>query len=329
MTEIIIKLIESLNLAGLSMDENMAYLAIETVLDNYTIQTKSTELTVTTDIPEHAKIFFSCKRLAGLSKSTLKNYAYTLRHFSDTVCKPVSAITTTDIRVYINKFTNTLKSSSIETKIYCLKSFFGWLHEEEYISKDPTKKIVIPKKPIRMREGLTVEQLESARNACTDARDRAVLEFFLSTGCRVSEVIGIKITDIKNNSIKVVGKGNKERLVFVNDKAMMYLRIYLNSRRDNSDILFTSERVNRKTGQFKPIGARAIEDIFKSIGKGCGLHLYPHIFRHTFATMMIKNGASLRVIQEMLGHSDPKTTNVYAKVSHVMLQNEHQRCAVA
>ncbi len=329
MTEIIIKLLESLKSTGAVIDEHKAYLAVETVLDNYNIQSKSTALTVTTDIPEHAKIFFSCKKLEGLSKSTLKNYAYEIRRFSEQVCKPVSMITITDIRVYINNYTNAVKSSTIETKIYCLKSFFGWLHEEEYISKNPTKKIVIPKKPSRMREGLSVEQLESARNACLNSRERAFLEFYLSTGCRVSEVVGLKLTDIKNNSMKVIGKGNKERIVFLNEKALMYLKMYINSRTDKSDYIFTSERMDRKTSLYKPIGARAIEDVFTKIGKRCDLHLHPHLLRHTFASMMLKNGASLRAIQEMLGHSDPKTTNVYAKITNIQLMHEHQRCAVA
>lgn len=332
MTEVIIKLLNSLKDTGLQMDEQKTYLAIEKVLDNYNIQSKSTALTVTTDIPDHAKIFFACKKLEGLSKTTLRNYAYTLRHFSDTVYKPVSSITTTDIRVYINSFDGKVKQSTIETKIYCLKSFFGWLRDEEYISKDPTNKIAIPKQPKRMREGLSVENLELSRNACIDARERAFLEFYLSTGCRVSEVIGLKLSDIKNNSIKVIGKGDKERVVFLNEKAMMYLKMYMNSRNDrndNSDYIFVSDRKDRKTGIYKPIGSRAIEDVFTKIGKRCGLHLHPHLMRHTFASMMLKNGASLRVIQEMLGHSDPKTTNVYAKVSSFMLQTEHQRCAVA
>jgi len=329
MTEVIIKLLESLKKAGVQMDENRASLAIERVLDGYNISTKSTALCVTTDIPDHFKIFCACKRLEGTAKDTLENYAYIIRHFAENVYKPVAQITTTDIRIYIDAFGDTIKSSTKETKIYCLKSFFGWLHDEEYISKNPAKKVATPKQPKRLREGLTVEQLELSRNACVDARERAFIEFYLSTGCRVSEVIGLKLTDIKNNAIKVIGKGDKERFVFLNEKAMMYLKMYINGRKDKSDYIFVSDRMDRKTGLFKPIGSRAIEGVFNKIGKRSELHLHPHLMRHTFATMMLKNGASLRVIQELLGHSDPKTTNVYAKVSNVMLQIEHQRCAVA
>jgi len=118
-------------------------------------------------------------------------------------------------------------------------------------------------------------------------------------------------------------------MVFLNEKAMMYLKLYVNSRKDDSDFIFTAERKDRKTNVYKPIKERAVENIFNDIGERCNLHLYPHIFRHTFATMMVKNGASLRAVQELLGHSDPKTTNIYAKITNIQLLHEHQRCAVA
>jgi len=202
--EIVYKLIDALKFAG-NIDENKAIIAIESVFEGYNITPKGTALAVATDMPEMIKYFLASKlRESRLSKKTIKNYRYTLRHFSDMVYKPVNQITTNDIRIYLNGFGDRVKASTIETKIYCLKSFFGWLHREEIISKNPTSKLIVPKKPERSREGLTVEQLESARNACVNARERAVLEVYLSTGCRVSELTGKRLSEIKNNTLYVI-----------------------------------------------------------------------------------------------------------------------------
>lgn len=321
---------EQLKKNGLQMDDNVTYMSIETALQNYTITAKSTALTLLTDIPDMVRYFFACKKLEGIANSSLKNYGYTLRHFSDCVNKPVAAITINDIRNYLyNLSKRGIKESTIESKIYCLKSFFGWLSGEGYITGNPTFKIVVPKKPSTLREGLTVEELELARNACKIPRDRALLEVLLSTGCRVSEIVGLKLTDIKNNSIKVLGKGNKERIVFLNAKAMMYLKIYVKKRMDKSDYMFSALRRDVMTDLYNPIKVKAIEDAISNVGKRSELHLYPHIFRHTFATMALNNGAKLEEVQDMLGHSDPKTTRIYAKTSQDSLQTVHKKSAVA
>jgi len=330
MTALIIDIMEQLKKNGFQMDDNITYMSIETALQNYTISAKSTALALTTDMPEMVVYFFACKKLEGLATSSLRNYAYMLRHFSDCMNKPVASVTVNDIRNYLYNLTKRgIKESTIESKIYCLKSFFGWLCGEGYITGNPTLKIKVPKKPNTLREGLTVEELELARKACKQPRDRALLEVLLSTGCRVSEIVGLKLTDIKNNSIKVLGKGNKERIVFLNAKAMMYLKIYVKKRTDKSDYMFSSLRRNVNTDMYDPIQVKAIEDAIGAIGTRSELHLYPHIFRHTFATMALNNGAKLEEVQDMLGHTDPKTTRIYAKTSKESLQSVHKKSAVA
>ncbi len=329
MTEIIINVMEALKKIGIQMDDHRAYLAVETVLEGYNFTTKSTALVVGTDIPDKFKIFYACKRLDGVVAGSLKGYGYIIRRFSDVIAKPIAAITINDIRGYIHILTGRLKASSVITQINCFKSFFGWLRREKYISEDPTEGIKTPKPPKRTRKGLSVIQLEAVRNACQTPRDRALLEVLVSTGCRVSEIQKLRMSDIINNSIQVIGKGDKERPVFLNEKAMMYLKIYINSRKDKSDIIFTSERINKKTGEYQPIGTRAIENVFKRVGKLCGLRLFPHLMRHTCATMLIKNKAQIYTVQRLLGHVDPKTTQVYIGASHESLQMEHQQCAIA
>jgi len=329
MTEVIIKLLEAIKETGVEMDELRAYLAIETVLERYTITPKSTELTVATDIPDKFRIYCACKRLEGMALSTIKAYGYIVRSFSDAIAKPLSTITLNDIRAYISFLSKKLKPSSICSQLNCLRSFFGWLRHEKYISENPVEGMKNPKLPKRIKKGLSVVQLEVARNNCRTARDRALLEFLLSTGCRVSEVTNLHLSDIINNSIRVIGKGDKERIVFLNEKAVMYLKIYVNSRKDKSDFIFTSERINKKTNEYYPIGCRAIEDALKKFGLKGGLHLHPHLFRRTCASMLAKNKAAFLTIQKLLGHCDPKTTLGYVSVSDESLQMEHMQCAIA
>lgn len=332
MTTLIIDIIEALNKHNLEMDNHIAYMAIELALEGYNITPKSTSLTLLTDIPDMVKYYFACRRLAGIEVSTLKNYSYTLRHFSDIVNKPVASISLSDIRGYLFMLTQKgLKASTMDNKINCLKSFFGWLLKEGKLSAsgDPTSTIESPKKPKRIRKGLSIEHLELSRNACESTRDRALIEVLLSTGCRLSEIIEVKLSDIHNNSFHVIGKGDKERIVYLSDKAMFYLKIYINDRIDKSDYMFTSERIDKKLNAYTPIHAKAIEMAINKIGKRCNLHLYPHIYRHTFASMLADQGVDLQYIQELLGHSDPKTTKIYAVVSQKSLKSIHQNSMVA
>ena len=321
-SEIVLKVVDRLHENKIILDENELVNILDEVLNEYKIEPKTNAL-ITTDIPEKTYYFLSCKRLEGLSEGTLKNYYYTLKDLSQGLYKPVHLITTVDLRIYVNNKSKNLKPSSLEPIIWTIKSFFAWLQDEEYISKNPAKKLKPPKRDKNVREYLSVEQVEVIRNNCSDPRDRALVEFFLSTGCRVSEIVGLRVKDISDGAIKVKGKGNKERYVYINKKAMMYLKIYLKGRNVESEYIFISQK---KPNNY--IKSRSIERVINKIGERSEIELYPHLFRHTFASQLLQNGASLKAVQDLLGHEQATTTQVYAKLNDRNIRNEHLQYAV-
>jgi integrase/recombinase XerD len=230
-----------------------------------------------------------------------------------------------DIRVYLaNRAKSGCKNSTLNTIISCFKSFFGWAEDQEYIVKSPLRKIKNIKVEKRVRKALTREELEMLRDACRTVREKAMVEFFYSTGCRLDEVQKLSLSKIDwaDGSMWVVGKGNKEREVFLNDKAMFYLKKYINARTDQDDAVFVRDRRPRTR-----LCARMMEEIFSDLGKRAGIQkpVYPHLLRHTTATNMLNAGASLSEVQGLLGHEDPATTQIYAHLSRDAIKQSHKK----
>ncbi|MFQ9545966.1 MAG: site-specific tyrosine recombinase/integron integrase [Clostridium sp.] len=285
---------------------------VDELLYKYEINSKSTAI-VTSDILEKAKLYLACKKLEGQSKSTLYHKALELKSFANYFNKPVSTITSMDLRMYIADMDENIKPVTVNNKMSKIKDFFQWLQDEEYIISNPCKKIKDIKGPIVERQPLTDEQIEIIREGLKDVRDKAVLEFFLSTGCRCNEVVNVKIKDIDwyKKTLLVIGKGNKQRRIYFNDRCKIVLNKYLKNRAGNSEYLFCSSR--------KPYGKitnRGLEIIVKKIGEKTkvGIHLHPHLFRHTFATKALNQGIPIEIVQILLGHSKIETTQIYAKV---------------
>ena len=217
-----------------------------------------------------------------------------------------------------------LKPVTINNRMSKIRDFFQWLQNEEYIISNPCKKIKDIKSAKYERQPLSDEQVEIIREGLEDVRDKAIVEFFLSTGCRCSEVTNIKLTDIdwNNKTLLVIGKGNKQRRVYFTDRCKIVLHKYLNNRAGNSKYLFCSSR--------KPYGKltnRGLEIIVKKVGEKTkvGIHLHPHLFRHTFATKALNQGMPIEMVQLLLGHSKIETTQIYAKVKQTNLEYYYKK----
>lgn len=299
---------------------------IDEVLYRYEITTKETSL-VTSDITQKMNLYLACKKLEGVAKGTLYNYSLELSKFDLFFNKPVSTINSMDIRMYMSSISEGRMESTINNKMVPIRDFFQWLQNEEYIISNPTKKINPIKEPKRERTPLTNEQIEVIRDGIVDIREKAIVEFLLSTGCRVGELVDIKISDIDwtRMSLLVIGKGDKQRRIYFNERAKIIMKKYLMNRKGNSEYLICSIKK-----PFNKMGTRGIQGIIKDIeiNTGVGVKLYPHIFRHTFATKALSTGTPLEIVQALLGHEEISTTQIYAKVKESNIEYMYKQIAI-
>ncbi|KZL88730.1 site-specific tyrosine recombinase/integron integrase [Clostridium magnum] len=321
--EAIIKSVGKISLEFPTIDQLKLRSILEEVFYKYDVLPQETAL-VASDVEEKLQIYLATKRLDGLSERTLNNYNYQLIIFASHLIKPIATITTMDLRMYLAARCKGMKPTSINGQISILKSFFSWLADEEYIPKDPARKLKQTKEPKRLRHALSDEEVEHLRQACKTDREKSIVEFLISTGCRLSEIVGINKDEINwhEMSLFVIGKGNKERKVYFNVKAKILLLKYLETRKDENPALFVA-------GKFPHgrMGGRSIEREVNKIAERAGFDksIYPHLFRHSFATHNINSGMPLHILQHLMGHESPETTLVYSEVSEDNVRHEYKR----
>jgi len=309
--EVIIRLVGKLSLEFGDINQLKVRQIIEEVLYKFDVVPQETGLTIATDIEDKLQLYFIVKKQEGLSPDTLKDRGYQLAIFSDYLKKPLANVTLMDIRVFLAIRCKNMQANSMNGQICVLKSFFKWLANEDYIPKNPTVNLKQTKEPKRIREPLTRDEVELLRQSCESLRESCLLEFAYSTGCRLSEIRGVNKEDIDwaEMTLKVIGKGNKERVVCFNTKAKFLLRKYILSRNDDCEALFVTTKF-----PIHRLGKRSIEREIKIISKRGKFtkSIYPHLLRHTIATHMLAAGMALHIVQALLGHEDPKTTQIYA-----------------
>ncbi len=265
------------------------------------------------------------------SDKTIRSYEIDLIEFFEFLNKELSLITEDDIISYL-KFLNDKKSkrSTISRKISTFKSFYKFLNKKKIIDNNPTEYILYPKKEKKIPNYIEYNELENILKISLEGknklRDNLIIELLYATGIRVGELVNIKVSDIDFNSnlIRIIGKGNKERIVYFGEYAKTALEEYLNSNnyiKYNSNWLFPS-RNN------KPLNTRGVEFIIDKIMKNVSIKskVSPHTLRHTFATHMLNSGCDIRVVQELLGHENLTTTEVYTHITNEELRNTYLKC---
>lgn len=304
------------------IETNKVEVWLEEVLSNYEIH-RRTQKEIENDLMDKIEVYLSARKVEGLSDFTIKGNRIELMMFAKYVNKAVVQITTSDIRKYLASNPKWMMST-VDNKLSKIKTFFSWLVQEELLLRDPASKIKPPKKPKRLPKGLSVEELEIVRESCKTIRERALMEVMYSTGCRLAEIANMKKTDINSQdmSLRVIGKGDKERIVYLSIKAMHQLRKYLMTRDDDCEYLFVTER-----RPFRKNSGANIERIVDKIEKRAKLSkkLTPHVFRHTFASLAMENGADLADVQQLLGHERAETTTIYAHVSEERKKQAHKK----
>lgn len=206
---------------------------------------------------------------------------------------------------------------SIARKLSSMRSFFKFLHREGLIKNNPAVLLMSPRREKRLPKFLTEEEItrfieSPSTDKTVGKRDRAILETLYSTGIRVSELVGLDVhhVDLIGNIVKVSGKGKKERLVPIGSKALEAIKDYLDHRTQSSNVLF----LNKSGGRLSDRGVRNILDKYIQMA-GLSYHISPHVLRHTFATHLLDRGADLRCVQELLGHVNLSTTQIYTHIT--------------
>lgn len=298
---------------------------VDLTMNDFEIAPKSVEIITVEEFPQVAKYFLAAKGISNLSRNTLRQYRYKLVNFFASVRKSYLDITANDIRIYLYnvKLDGNLADSYIDNIRVTLNTFFQWCVDNDYLTRNPCAKIDKIKFQVKPREALTSYVLEQIRYNCVNVREKALVDFLFSTGCRASECMDVLLTDInwEHNSVTIRhGKGDKFRVVYFNDESKVSLREYIDSRKDDNPYLWVSERAPHNQ-----LHSHALENIIRRIGQRIGVHIYPHKLRHTFATIGLRNGMPLDKLQVLMGHSNPKTTLIYAEQDKSQLEIEHQK----
>ena len=294
--------------------------ALDICFYDYEIIEKSRDLSTCGDINRVVlKNFLGTKIGEGCSDTTIKEYNYIITRLLEEINKPVTDITTNDIRYHLATYQmeRGCSNTTINNMRCYYSSFFKWLSVEQIIPTNPMDRIKAIKTTKKQLKPFTEKEIEKLIDACTNTRDRAIVEFLYSTGCRATECISANISDInfKNNSFLIrKGKGAKERTVYISERCMIWLEKYLSTRTDSDDALWIG-RQGRLT-------RHGLEAIIRRLGKRANVEdAHPHKYRHTFATDLIKRGASIQVVKELLGHESIETTMIYV----TMMDGEAER----
>lgn len=244
-----------------------------------------------------------------------------------TLCRPLYEITTYDLRYYLADYKRqrNVSNRTLDGMRRCLSSFFNWLSAEGWIGRNPCAALAQIKYTKVVKKPYSAPEMERLKQACTSLRDLALIEFLYASGCRVSEVVRLNRSDINflTNDAVVLGKGNKERKIYLTPVAMMHLTDYLNSRTDSNPCLFAS--LKAPYGRLSKAG---IETALKVIGKRAGVdNVHPHRYRRTLATNLLDRGANIQDVAAILGHADLKTTQIYCFISQSNVQAAYHKYA--
>lgn len=276
--------------------------------------------------------FRATKRLKNCAEGTISQYEYTINRFREYVPKVPTDVQTDDIKYFLAVFgereTTTTKKKVSKTYLNNAKnnlsSFFGWMHDEGYISKNPVRNVPTIKVPRTIKHAYSGEDMEKLKAASCSLRDKAFVYFLDATGCRIGEALSVNRDDINwdTRAIVVYGtKGKAEREVMITEEAAYWLKAYLNSRDDDEPALFV--KAKRPHTRLTKTGG---EHIIRELGRASNVHAYPHRFRRTMITRCNKRGMPLQDIQALAGHTNATTTQIYIDMAKASIRSAYDRC---
>ena len=284
-------------------------------------------------IPQSVYDYIDCKRAEGLTEGTLYTYRVILEAFFQTIKKPPEYIDAQDIMHFLRDYQKSTKITNRTLDKYRghICCYFTFVHDFGYISRNPARQVKKIKYEIKPMPILNEYEMELVRDSCTTRRERAIVEFLISTACRVGELVGVKLQDVDwdNDEVLLFGKGSKYRTGFLTPRCKLALQKYLEFRDEldpnkPSEYLFISERY-----PYANLTVRGVEDILERIMKrvpSITKRVTPHRVRNHTATVAYEHGMAMQDISDMLGHSSTEVTEkFYVQQSSTHVHNEHRK----
>lgn len=269
--------------------------------------------------------FVSSLNVQGRSQKTIKRYVYVISRFMKAANTTTRSVTVYHIRDWLAaEKKRGIQESTLEGNRTVLSSYFSWLFREGLIEKNPITNVGVIKVPKKQKKTYSDIDFEKLNQCCETIRDRAIIHFLRSTGCRISEMCGLDrdMVDLEALECVVHGKGNKDRTVYLDPVAGMVLNEYLKQRTDTSPALFA---VMRGQERIQPNGVRVM---LKKLGRIAGVdHVHPHKFRRTLATDLARHGMPIQEVANLLGHEKLDTTMRYVVLNKEEMKHNYRRYA--
>ena len=295
--------------------------ALSDVLQGYRMETVRMQDEGNDDL---LQCYLEALRVQNRSEKTLKRYEMMIKRLMDFVKVPTRRVMVYHIRSFLSKEKEKgLMDSTLEgmRQIYC--AYFNWLYRERLIENNPVSNLGAIRCAKKEKKVYSKADIEKLTQGCRKLRDKAIIHFLASTGCRVSEMVELDRgqVDLERMECVVHGKGNKERKVYLNEVARMFLEWYLNERKDDNPALFVGK------GQ-KRLETNGVRSMLKKLQKNTGVdHVHPHKFRRTLATEMARHGMQIQEVSHILGHEKIETTMKYVLISEDRTRSEYRRFA--
>ncbi|MDR2880023.1 MAG: tyrosine-type recombinase/integrase [Fusobacteriales bacterium] len=280
----------------------------------------------------------------GSSENTLSSYKRDLNLFFSVVSKNFQSIEAKEVIDYVDKLSKTVKRNTVLRKTASIRAFYKFCYINKYITDNPTEYLKNLKREFKLPEVLKLSEIKDIIDAIPNTpegvRDKIIIKILVATGARISEVLTLEIKDVENQDyefIRVLGKGSKYRLIPIYSQLEEEIKAYI----ENDRKILISERKEKKTENKKKnheleyklfLGTRR-ENFWKRLKRYAEnakveKNVYPHIFRHSVATMLINNGADIRIVQEILGHVNISTTEIYTHVGKRELKEIYNKVKI-
>ena len=328
--ELIDKIIMALA-ADVDMDIGELKSKLYMIMHGYSIKLENTDIVIREENKNewYFKKFIMTKTVQGLSEKTLAQYSAEIPRMLNAIGKSAEDVSSDDILYYlaVREHRDKVSKVTVSNNLRYLRTFFEFLTVEGIIPTNPVRRIGTIKVAKKQKKAFTDVDVLKLRQGCKTIKEKLIVDMLLSTGCRVSELVSIKFEDIEGRRITVLGKGDKERIVYLNAQARLTLDEHMRdiNTTTNPYILPSTRYINST----EHMSSGAVESFCRRLGERTGVrNVHPHRFRRTCATMALKRGMPVEQVSKMLGHEDLKTTQIYLDLDERNLEIAHEKYVV-